>query len=144
MPRGGSRNGAVGKAYANRTDLQTGSKPLPITAVPGQPYGAAGQQMAAQASVPMAPTSIAPAQPEAPMGTMAGELPSLMAPSDRPHEPLTHGLAVGPGGGPEVFPQEISPVLKGLSILNTLPNLPPELAAVARFLNVSQTNGSGE
>ena len=31
------------------------------------------------------------------------QVTSLYAPSERPQEPITHGIAMGPGGGPEVL-----------------------------------------
>ena len=150
MARGGRRNGTPGKAYANRTDLQTGAKPLPVTTAPGQPYGASKAQQDAQAAVPMAGTPMpavsAPAQPVAPWdGPMAGEVTGLLAPSERPDEPVTHGLPIGAGGGTELFPSAPSLLMKGMALLNTLGDqLTPELKAVARALNLSQVNGVNE
>jgi len=116
---GGARTGTPGKSYSNRTDLNT-AKPLAATASPGQAYGMAGSQLAAQKAVPMAPgPPMAPPAPSpAPPGPgpqpgppMAGppptpgpgELPALMRPSERPNEPVTHGAASGPGAGPEAM-----------------------------------------
>ena len=145
MPRGGRRSGSAGKSYTNRTDLNT-VRTLPATAATGQPYGEAGKQLAAQKIVPMGTTPVpAPAAPPAPMGPGPGELTALNAPSERPNEPLTHGLSIGAGAGPEIFPAAPDPVLKGLALLNSLGDkLSPEMKAVARALNISQNNGLGE
>jgi hypothetical protein len=112
IPRGGRRTGTPGKAYANRTDLN-----LPAQAATGQQYGQRIQQIAAQRAMPVgrpatdavpqgggrsATTSgSAPAAP--PAGPLPGGLMPLDAPSQRPGEPVTAGLAVGPGAGPEAL-----------------------------------------
>lgn len=58
--RGGKVNGAAGKAYANRSDLNV-SKTLPIEAAPDQTYGVAGEQRAAQRAIPLrTPNSMVP------------------------------------------------------------------------------------
>ncbi len=145
MSRGGSRQGRKGVAYKQRTDLNT-VKPLPVTTVPDQPYGAAKAQADAQSVVPMQgglPTpSVLNGQQSEPTGPMPGELPSLTAPSSRPDEPVTHGMPLGPGGGTDIFPTAPDPVLKGLAILNSLGDrLPPELKAVQAYLDTMQNNG---
>lgn len=134
MPRGGKRSGSPG-AYPNRSDLNTA---VPIRATTGQQYGQAGQQLAAQHALPMAPaptpntapiSGIVPpggASPAsagaAPQGPPLGGAPSppppapippgglgaLTSPSTRPGEPVTHGAPVGPGAGPEALPQTIN------------------------------------
>lgn len=75
MPSGGARVGTAGTAYPNRTDLGAGAKQA-IHAVPNQPYGQAGQQIAAQQAIP---------------------LPAFDAPTARPDEPIHAGLNSGPG-----------------------------------------------
>lgn len=80
-------------AYAQRTDLN-----MAPTAVPGQTYGEAGAQMAAQRAVPMG----APAAPAAPQSATApyaapGQLGPLDRPTERPNEPVTAGAPFGPG-----------------------------------------------
>ncbi|MGL4297491.1 MAG: hypothetical protein ACRCW4_00260 [Candidatus Neomicrothrix subdominans] len=92
-------------------------------AVQGQPYGEAGDQLAAQRAIPLpnqgstptpslgsGPTSPAPGQPT-PQGqpdllALAAALepgPILTDPTQRPDEPVTAGLPVGPGAGPEAI-----------------------------------------
>lgn len=111
MARAGAKSAS--QRYPNRSDL---TRPAPITAAPGQPYGQAGQQIAAQRVQPMGSQPIAGA-PSPPAG--APDIASLMqqhaantgitpgqhmqAPTARPNEPVTHGLPMGPGAGPEAL-----------------------------------------
>jgi hypothetical protein len=156
VPRGGRRAGSPGASYQNRTDLNQ-TRTLPAQAATGQPYGAAGAQLAAQKAVPMGtppvpgpmPTGGAPmggapmGDPNTPPPPGPGELPGLTDPTNRPGEPVTHGLPFGPGGGPGIFPQAPDPVLKGMALLNTLgANLPASLKAVQASLAASHANAS--
>lgn len=110
------RAGTPGQSYSNRTDLNA-NRSLPVTAAPGQTYGARVQQQNAQRLVPMAP----PPAMGAPSGGAAGSaaapspaaggsflapgmLPPLDRPSERPNEPVTAGAALGAGPGNEVLP----------------------------------------
>jgi hypothetical protein len=104
MPRGGRRTGAPGQSYTNRTDLNQ-----PVRTVPGQTYGQAGQQAAAQQAIPL-PQSAGPPPPG----------PGLLAaPSNRPGEPVTAGLPIGPGPGPEAvgMPTPDQTTLSDLKVL---------------------------
>lgn len=115
MPRGGQRTGKPGKSYGNRTDLNPA---VPIKAAPGQQYGKATAQIEAQRAVPVArpatdvvapapavgPDASAPASgPAAPPMPLPGQVIPLDAPSQRPGEPITAGLAMGAGAGPEAL-----------------------------------------
>jgi hypothetical protein len=94
MPRprkpgsGGAREGTPGKSYQNRSDLTAHQ---PVRTVPNQPYGVAGAQQAAQQQIPL---------PQGP--TLPPPIP-LGAPTTRPNEPVTSGIASGPGPGPEAL-----------------------------------------
>jgi hypothetical protein len=137
MPRtgkGGPRNGKVGQMYGNRTDLNTS---LPVTTVPGQGYGEAAQQQAAQQTIPMGSTPVpgatAPApqpqqaptqQAQMPQATMSdqmtatpqaypGDLPFLQ-PTMYPNEPITSGIDSGPGPGSEAISGTPAPVASDL------------------------------
>lgn len=92
--RGGARQGAPGKNYPNRSDMQTGQRTQPVRAASGQPYGVRGQQEALQRAQPL------------PQG--APIIP-LTAPSQRPSEPITAGMPMGKGPGPEVLPVGSTP-----------------------------------
>src|SRR5438046_1479609 len=86
MP-GGRRSGQPGKAYPNRTDLMR----QPVRTAPGQPYGQAGQQAAAQRAIPL------PQSPPLP------EVISPHAPTQAPDEHVMTGVPRGPGLGPEAI-----------------------------------------
>jgi len=78
--------------------------------VPDQDYGDAKQQAMDQRTAPLAGTNPMPkaapvqggdqgAQTQMPQYT-GGD---FFGPSTRPGEPVTHGVDIGPGGGPEVL-----------------------------------------
>lgn len=107
MPRGGPRQGTPGQSYGNRTDMQS------VKVATGQPYGAAKQQADSQKVVPIAgrtspgpsgPPAVAPPATGGLPGPPPGQLTPLDAPSQRPGEPVTAGLGVGAGAGPEANP----------------------------------------
>lgn len=93
MPRakqGGARNGTPGKGYSNRTDLMTSYDPTKNTA-------ASGGMVAPDASPSHGETMQGP-----PMKS-PDDSPMLTDPTARPGEPVTTGLASGPGAGPEAL-----------------------------------------
>jgi hypothetical protein len=104
--RGGTRTGKAGGQYSNRSDLQQAPR-----AAPGQTYGVATQQKAAQQVNPLPATggTVAPVSPNpamdqaAALGARADALPGLMDPTARPNEPVTAGVPFGPGPGPEAL-----------------------------------------
>jgi hypothetical protein len=109
---GGPRQGAPGKSYQNRSDMTQAPR-----AVPGQTYGDAGQQIAAQQAVPLPQQAPPPAagqgSPGVPGGPSGAPLTPIGAPTQRPGEPLTTGIPTGPGAGPEALgpmPGQTSPV----------------------------------
>lgn len=105
MPRGGRRSGKPGKSYPNRTDLPTAPDPGAGT-FKGQPYGAATAQAAVAASGGAgAPPGGPPAASGAPPGPMIppGAGGAFNRPTERPGEPLTQGVPIGPGAGPEAL-----------------------------------------
>lgn len=116
MPRGRAPS-----PQSNRTDIL---QPAPVTTVPGQGYGIAAEQQAAQHSIPMAngPTMPAAQSPGAPASSGSSPAPQgapgpdtlaalqqygpagdFTRPTERPNEPVTHGIAAGPGAGPEAL-----------------------------------------
>jgi hypothetical protein len=86
---GGRRQGTPGKAYSNRTDLNTN-------------YGqsAPGASVASGGMVAPAP---APQNSPMPSGITPDMVPRLDDPSHFPNEPVTHGLDSGAGGGASVL-----------------------------------------
>lgn len=98
--------------YSKRTDGKPGQS---LSAAPDQAYGDKKAQIDSQriapmgAAEPMAPAAQAAqaqqgppqdAQPQQ-MAPFAGG--AFNAPSDRPNEPITHGVDIGPGAGPEAL-----------------------------------------
>jgi hypothetical protein len=88
----------------------------PVTVASGQAYGERAEQVAAQRAIPLARAEGFQPAPSggggggggAPSGSsMTGPLPGqvvpLDAPSQRPDEPVTAGMAMGAGPGPEVL-----------------------------------------
>ena len=112
---------------ANRTDLAQPAPPTPgpsqvqpVTVPTGLPYGEAGQLRTAQQAQPLpatgpgtTPIPAPAAAPPAYQGSVVQSdaqgfaLPPgrLNAPSDRPNEPITAGLPIGAGPGPEAIGQ---------------------------------------
>ena len=111
MPRGGRRQGRPGQTYGNRSDLN-GAKTMEFV---GQQYGERARQVASQRAVPAqappAPATGAPgpggqASTPGPPGPGPGSLGSLLDPTARPEEPLSHGMPFGDGPGPEATRQQ--------------------------------------
>jgi len=71
-----------------------------MMAARGQTYGKRKEQMEAQRAVPMSrqPTELVQ-QPQAPR-VRPGELGAFNRPTERPTEPITAGVPIGPGPGP--------------------------------------------
>lgn len=127
---------------ANRSDLTQPS----AQAVPNQPYGVAAQQRMAMNAIPLPnqqqarPSSPAaggaasslptPGVPSAVQGApMVGANGPLTRPSERPNEPVTHGLPVGPGAGPEALQGVGAAARQGAVEQGTLSHLLTSLAA---------------
>lgn len=121
MPRGGRRQGTPGKAYANRTDL---------TSQYGPGSAAAGGMEPSPQQQPLMPPPVT-----------ADMVPNLADPTQRPNEPVTAGLSVGPGPGPEALgpmpPAPMDPVRMAVqAMMLVAPN--PDLV---RVLNRLQYEG---
>ena len=147
-------------AYPNRTDLtapDTG-KQLATAGIPGGQYGDEARQQAEQRSVPQGSTEI----PTSPSGAVAaatsapgatedtnplplsnllpqpGSMPFLH-PTNRPNEPVTAGLPIGPGPGPSSLRTPPPLVADTLATLAAAPNASArvqQLAQTARSLGV--------
>lgn len=89
MPRGGKRQGTPGKAYVNRTDM-------------GMDYNPDSAQTPAAGGV------VAPKQQTPMMSVYPEDTPMLLDPTNRPDQPVTAGLPVGPGPGPELLDPRVS------------------------------------
>ena len=93
-----SQPGTSGGNYANRSDMTQ-----PVQVPTGQAYGERQASEASQAAAPLPQA----ADPWDTVMQHAQAMPfqpvPLNAPSERPHEPVTHGLPTGPGAGPEAL-----------------------------------------
>jgi len=120
--RGGRRQGAPGKAYQNRTDLNVARSPQS-----GLATAAAGGQT-------QPPAAAAP-EPQRPQVT-PDQTPSVMDPGN-PGLPLQNGLATGPGAGPAQQPNQNEFVLRYMPMLQhatTLEGAPAQFKSLVRFL----------
>lgn len=101
--------------------------PLADNPVPGQTYGKETAQSEGMSSVPMAGAQVSSALPA------PGSTP-LVRPTERPNEPLTHGLSVGPGAGPEALAGSPSQgVADQFTMLAHSPNSSPTIEALAHI-----------
>lgn len=82
MARGGERQGRPGQAYSNRTDLNQ-----PVRTGPSQEYGERAALERQQQAMPL---------------PQRRSVPPINRPTERPNEPVTAGLPVGPGPGPRM------------------------------------------
>ena len=118
MPRGGKRNGTPGRAYSNRTDLTLS-------------YGGGNTAATGGMTPPADQSPLLPA-------ISASEVPNLGDPTMRPAEPVTTGLPVGPGGGPEALgpmpPSPMDPVRQAIQAMMLVsPN--PDLVRILNRLS---------
>lgn len=94
-------------AHSRRTD---GGPAQVISTAPDQTYGDAKQQHADQAIAPMGGAEPLPAAPNVPATppNAGGRTPysggPFNAPSNRPGEPVTTGVPIGPGASPAAMP----------------------------------------
>jgi hypothetical protein len=95
MARGPLAGASGPGKYSKRTDMSLGSTS----------YGEGGETAALNTAVPKATTrGIADnvgGRPSNP--TTQAPITPLFAPTERPNEPITHGISVGPGAGPEAL-----------------------------------------
>lgn len=99
-----SQPGTSGGSYPNRTD-----KTQPVQAPSGMPYGENQALQQSQQDAPLPQTA-----PQDPWETVMQHAQGMdfspvpfNAPSNRPHEPVTTGLASGPGAGPEAMGPQV-------------------------------------
>jgi hypothetical protein len=135
VPRGGRRSGTPGRVYSNRTDLngpRPPGQPLPVQSASGQPYGARKEQEDAQRAIPMAAGTALPPSPE--------QVPSLADPSTRPNEPVTTGLPLGAGAGPEALggalddDNGLADILSYLPMLEFIASQPGSSGQIRQFV----------
>jgi len=149
MPRGGYQKPSAPApvsgpgALSKRTDSGPGAM-QGAKYIAGLPYGQ-GQEF--QDMQTMAPMEAAPAIPSASsVGSAPAQLQAmqppvpLSAPTQRPNEPVTTGIAEGPGAGPEVMPFDATAQTQYESAqqmfnqMASAPGASPALQALARRL----------
>jgi hypothetical protein len=136
--RGGRRTGTPGKAYSNRTDLN-GSQP--VRTAPAEHYGDATAQSDAQRAIPLPAMSGGGGGQEAPAGP---SIIPLDAPTGRPDEPMTAGMPIGPGPGPEIL-KPPDPVVRAAAVLNQLgPDADSDTRRLRDIANASLKNQGAE
>lgn len=132
MARGGRRNGTPGKAYSNRSDLMgQGQRP-------GK--GGYGPQQGTRTTAAGGRTAPA-GPPMTPPGPGVDDTPFLGDPTNLPDQPLTDGLATGPGAGPEALtpnvPTASQRILKYLPEFERIaaqPDTPDTFKALVTYL----------
>ena len=124
---------------SKRTDLQY---------QPDQ-YGAGVEMAAQKAGAPLASSPSVRGATNTAVRQAASSAPvtSLFAPTERPNEPVTHGINIGPGAGAEVlnlptqdntnFNASIRAYMPVLSYIADQPNTSPETRQVIRQLRDS-------
>ena len=132
MPRGGKRQGTPGKAYSNRTDMGLDYMPMEN----------AGLNTPASGGVP----PLSDTARQAMMSVYPEDIPNLTDPTQRPNEPITDGLAGGPGRGPEALQNydprnmETSRLKKWLPLLDPFaddPETPDSVRSLIRYIRSS-------
>jgi hypothetical protein len=118
MPRGGKRQGTPGKGYSNRTDLMNNY-----------------DQQAAS------PAAGGVEAPRAPMQT-PDDTPGLSDPTQFPDEPITAGLPIGAGTGPQrdnrvQETQELRRFLPLIGLYLDNPETPDSVRALFRYIKGS-------
>ena len=96
--------------FSTRTDLP-----------PSKEYG---ERKATQEIIEGAPTATTRGSADPQLGrprTTLPEITPLFAPTQRPEEPITTGIALGPGAGPEVMGKNLSKARLSDSLAQMLP-----------------------
>lgn len=71
--------------------------------IPSSSYGEGVETAAIKAGAPLAKTADVKGMTRSKMGMAPSQITSLYAPTERPDEPITAGIARGEGPGPEVL-----------------------------------------
>jgi len=95
MARGPLAGAAGPGKFSKRTDMR----------LPSAAYGEGVETQAIQSGAPLAKTPDVRGATNTQVRQAAAQTPvtPLFAPSQRPEEPITTGIAMGPGAGPEVL-----------------------------------------
>lgn len=142
--RGGNREGASGKTYGNRTDLNDHHQA--VQAGPSRGYGQRAALEQQQRAVPL-PSARPVASPAAPQAQAVAPPVAPPAPMDRPtertDEPITHGLSTGPGAGPEAVGMgqpDLGRLVSYLPALEILASRPGATEEMRNFVRTVRSN----
>ncbi len=127
MPRGGARKGTPGKGYSNRTDMMTNRAP-----------DATGTAASGGMTAPAPEAPPAPAQPM----PAVEDTPNLFDDTQFPDEPITAGLPVGAGPGPDrdtrqADTQKLRKYLPLMALYLDRPDTPDSVRNLYRYIKGS-------
>lgn len=130
-PDGRPRPPAGPGKFSERTDLSEPPVAQGVYVDRGLPYGTRGRIERGQRAAPLPNRRVRPriserAQVESPLAQL------LLRPTIFPDEPVTAGLPIGAGAGPEVLPRRDRPSL--VQLLAALPGASEEIKALAEEL----------
>jgi hypothetical protein len=140
--------------FSQRTDGQPGSQP--VRSLPDAGYGEQAEFRGLQQSAPLAATQGSPVPQGAPGAAPQAPSPvPLTEGTQRPQEPVTHGIDAGAGAGPEVLGNPDSRPADAARLSDWLPMLVPHsrnpdssdaFRALVRFISNShaQTTMDGD
>jgi hypothetical protein len=97
--RGGANGGPQYSPANVSATGGAGQSGQPSRYISGMPYGQGQQLMKQQQAAPMASTP----KTSTPQLSNLPQVTPLTAPTERPNEPVTTGIAMGPGAGPEAL-----------------------------------------
>ena len=132
MPRGGKRQGTPGKGYSNRTDMGMNYMSQEKAGLNTPASGGVGPPVTAN-QAPM-------------MNTYPEDIPNLTDPTQRPGEPITDGMDMGLGRGPEALQNrdprslETNNLKKWLPLLDPMvddPDTPDSVRTLIRYIRAS-------
>lgn len=101
-----------GQRYGEGVDQQALQKAMPAPDMTGLPTGGGGPATFSGASQAQPPMPIDPMQVQQFLGTTR---PNLLSGTQLPDQPVTAGLPMGPGPGPEVLRRETAPIKRWLN-----------------------------
>lgn len=137
-----------------KRQTQSGEKALAVSSVPGRRYGEGVQSQALQSALPApdrstpveaaSPTAVVPGaamSPEQEWAMRLGAAQGIQSPgllrqdTTRPKEPVTAGLPIGPGAGPEILGN------RGMSPTGAFLRRLTEMSGDGRYAELARRSG---
>lgn len=130
---------------ARRTD---GGPAQKLRNLPDAKYGEQATYQQDERGAPMSQTPSPSASPQIPVNPMAGAVVPFSQPTQNPTEPVTSGVPIGAGPGPEalgISPQQVvagdaDKVSKYLPVLDMVANMPDSLPGSRLMVNLIRAN----